>query len=422
MPVTFSNIYFTARKAELFEPFTEGKISRFEMELLMRKSISLILLALLLSSFTTNSEADPDIFLKAVIDKTEVYPNEQILLKYDLYTRYDTRYENFEKEGRFRGFWLEYKETDKNVLSETVEYEGKKFIKATIREIALFPIASGKYIVEPGIVRVSIAKESGEREEMLLKAESFEIVAKDFPPNYGSSLPSPFLKNFPEFNNQITPVFQDGKPGLLILLDVSSSMLAEDFKPKNRLEAAKNALSEFIKAKPNMRIGVTAFAREVMTVTPLEDATKNLLVDLSRTQVGMLRDGTALGDAILEGVTELRKNEAPKNIIVLLSDGSNNTGHLDPLTAADFARQDNIIIYSISLGRHGLVPFPVDDPIFGKRYVEAEVHVDDETLREIANVTGGKFFKVEHEDQLRSAFEDIEVLSNVQKEPTVKRL
>ncbi len=370
---------------------------------------------------------DPNIFVKASVDKPEAYLNEQIILKYDLYTRYDTRYEGFVKEGRLRGFWLEYKETDKNVPRETIQYEGRKFVKATIREIILSPIAPGKYTIEPGAVRVSVVKESGERQEMQLKAKPIEIIAKDLTgteENKGQKKTGASIFPAEESNDiQSSPNFNDGKPGLMILLDVSGSMLAEDLQPGNRLAVAKNALKTFMNAKPNIRIGVKVFAKEVVTVAPLTDGTKKSLQEIENVQVGMVKDGTAIGDALLAGVKELKKNPARKNIIVLLSDGANNAGHIDPLTAADFSKQDNIAIYAIGIGKDGLVPFPINDPVLGKRYVNAEVNVDDETLGEIASVTGGKFFKVVDANQLKDAFDFIGiVLTRIYKESASNRL
>lgn len=203
------------------------------------------------------------------------------------------------------------------------------------------------------------------------------------------------------------PSVSGGTPALVILLDVSGSMLAEDLQPGNRLEVAKTVLKEFFSAKPKARAGIKVFAREVVTAAPLTEPTQTLLGEIDRIQIGVIKDGTALGDALLEAVKELKSKRSQENTVVLLSDGANNAGHIDPFTAADFAQENNIVVYSVGLGKQGLVPFPIDDPQFGKRRIMTEANVDSDTLTEIANITGGKYFKADETVQLGDIFREI---------------
>ncbi|MFL3050744.1 MAG: vWA domain-containing protein [Candidatus Neomarinimicrobiota bacterium] len=195
-----------------------------------------------------------------------------------------------------------------------------------------------------------------------------------------------------------------------LVLDISSSMRAEDFKP-NRLEAAKETARSFIEHRKGDRIGLLVFAGESYIQCPLT-IDYNVLLDLLD-QVEIVdeaHDGTAIGMAISHGINRLRSSEIKSRVMVLLSDGSNNTGELDPVTAAGFAKEYDIRIYSIGVGSRGNAPFPVNDPVLGKRYVQVPVEMDEKTLREIADITGGKYYRATNEDQLLSIYEEINSL------------
>ena len=195
-----------------------------------------------------------------------------------------------------------------------------------------------------------------------------------------------------------------------LVLDISSSMRAEDFKP-NRLEAAKETARSFIEHRKGDRIGLLVFAGESYIQCPLT-IDYNVLLDLLD-QVEIVdeaNDGTAIGMAISHGINRLRSSETKSRVMVLLSDGSNNAGELDPVTAAGFAKEYDIRIYSIGVGSRGNAPFPVNDPVLGKRYVQVPVEMDENTLQEIADITGGKYYRATNEDQLLSIYEEINSL------------
>lgn len=180
---------------------------------------------------------------------------------------------------------------------------------------------------------------------------------------------------------------------IVIALDISGSMLAEDFQPENRLSVAKEEAKKFIFGRENDRIGLVVFAREAFTQCPLTldyEILANLLKDI---QIGMIQDGTAIGMGIATAVNRLRESEAKSKVVILITDGENNAGKIDPVTAAELARTFGIKVYSILVGRGGLVPFPINDPLFGKRYVQAEVDIDEFSLKRIADLTGGVFFR-----------------------------
>lgn len=199
-----------------------------------------------------------------------------------------------------------------------------------------------------------------------------------------------------------------------LVLDISSSMRAEDFKP-NRLEAAKATARKFIKDREGDRIGLLVFAGESYIQCPLTIDYDVLLDLLDQVEiVDEAHDGTAIGMAIAHGINRLRGSEARSRIIVLLSDGSNNAGELDPITAAGFAAEYDIRVYAIGVGSRGKAPFPVDDPVFGKRYVQVDVEMDEETLRQVAETTGGEYFRATDEERLYEIYEEINALERVE--------
>ncbi len=194
---------------------------------------------------------------------------------------------------------------------------------------------------------------------------------------------------------------------IMLTLDTSGSMRAEDFKPQNRLGAAKEVMDEFIKSRKNDRIGLVVFARHSFTQCPLTLDYGVLLDLLEKIDIGMIEDGTAIGTAIANSVNRLRDSSAKSKIIILLTDGINNAGKVDPQTAAKTAKALGIKIYAIGAGKPGEALYPVQDPIFGKRYVRMQTELDEELLQEIARDTGGVYFRAKDERGLRDIYETI---------------
>jgi len=194
---------------------------------------------------------------------------------------------------------------------------------------------------------------------------------------------------------------------IMLTLDTSGSMKAEDFKPQNRLGAAKQVMEEFIKSRHNDRIGLVVFSRFSFTQCPLTLDYGVLLGLLEKIDIGMIEDGTAIGTAIANSVNRLRDSEAKSKVIVLLTDGINNAGKIDPLTAAKTASALGIKIYTIGAGTPGGALYPVDDPIFGRRYVRMDTEIDEALLEEIADKTGGMYFRAKDERGLREIYETI---------------
>lgn len=194
---------------------------------------------------------------------------------------------------------------------------------------------------------------------------------------------------------------------IMLTLDTSGSMKAEDFKPQNRLGAAKEVIDEFIRSRKNDRIGLVVFARESFTQCPLTLDYGVLLDLLEKIDIGMIEDGTAIGTAIANSVNRLRDSEAKSKIIILLTDGINNAGKIDPLTAAKTAKALGIKIYTIGAGKPGGALYPVEDPIFGKRYVRMDTEIDEDLLKEIGAETGGMYFRAKDEKGLREIYETI---------------
>ncbi|MBI5710166.1 MAG: VWA domain-containing protein [Candidatus Eisenbacteria bacterium] len=180
---------------------------------------------------------------------------------------------------------------------------------------------------------------------------------------------------------------------IVLGIDISPSMSAQDFLPRNRLNVAKETARDFVRQRPHDRIGLVGFAATAFTQCPLtldHDALTELLQGLD---FGLAEDGTAIGMGLATAVARLRESRTPSKVIVLLTDGQNNRGQIDPLTGADLARAFGIKVYTILVGRGGMVPVPQDDPVAGRRIVMMRMDVDEGTLRQIASRTGGRFFR-----------------------------
>lgn len=191
-------------------------------------------------------------------------------------------------------------------------------------------------------------------------------------------------------------------------IDISSSMLAKDFDP-DRLEVAKNEAINFISGRPNDRVAVVAFAGESFTQCPLttDHATAiNLLQDL---ETGIIEDGTAIGLGLANAITRLKDDDAKSKVVILLTDGVNNSGSIAPLTAADMAASLGIRVYTIGIGKNGTAPFPVQTP-FGTQYQQMEVQIDEDMLQEIADKTGGAYFRATDGEKLSEIYQEIDKL------------
>ena len=201
---------------------------------------------------------------------------------------------------------------------------------------------------------------------------------------------------------------------MVIALDISGSMLAEDFKPVNRITVAKEEAKKFIAGRENDRIGLIVFARKGYTQCPLTLDYDILTQLVDEVEVGLIKDGTAIGLGIGTAVNRLRESSAKSKVIILLTDGENNAGNLDPITAAELAKSFGIKIHTITIGRGGMVPFPIEDPIFGKRYVQAEVKVDEKVLKRIADITDGHHFSAGDAEALARAYKQINDLEKTE--------
>ncbi|AFN73640.1 von Willebrand factor type A [Melioribacter roseus P3M-2] len=206
---------------------------------------------------------------------------------------------------------------------------------------------------------------------------------------------------------------------IAIVLDVSGSMLAEDFKP-NRLEAAKNVIGDFIRGRTNDRIGLVIFAGESFTQCPLTidyNVLRNLLAEIKS---GMIQDGTAIGNAIANGVNRLKDSNAKSKVMILLTDGVNNAGEIDPVTAAQIAQKFGIRIYTVGVGSLGQAPYPFQTP-FGIRRQMVPVEIDENLLKQISEITGGKYFRATSNRKLAEIYEEIDKLEKTKVEVTSYR-
>jgi Ca-activated chloride channel family protein len=194
---------------------------------------------------------------------------------------------------------------------------------------------------------------------------------------------------------------------IVLALDVSTSMRAEDFQP-NRLAVAKQVASVFMEGRPHDRLGLVIFAGTAVTQCPLT-LNHSVMVDLlQRVDFGMVEDGTAIGQGLATALNRLRQSRAKSRVVILLTDGDNNRGAIDPLTAADLARALGVRVYTIGVGTSGIAPIPIDDPNFGRRYVMQPVVIDETTLKGIAEKTGGHYFRARDNQALAAIYRQID--------------
>ncbi|MBN1466019.1 VWA domain-containing protein [candidate division KSB1 bacterium] len=194
---------------------------------------------------------------------------------------------------------------------------------------------------------------------------------------------------------------------IILAMDISSSMLAEDFKPKNRLETAKVVAADFIQGRKNDRIGLVVFAAQSFTQCPLTLDYGIVLRFLQEVEIGMIEDGTAIGMAIGNCVNRLKDSSAKSKVVILLTDGVNNRGELDPITAAKVAKTFDVRIYTIGAGKRGDALYPINDPIFGKRYQRVPVQIDEELLRQISAITDAQYFRATDKTSLEQIYAEI---------------
>ena len=193
---------------------------------------------------------------------------------------------------------------------------------------------------------------------------------------------------------------------IVLSLDVSGSMLARDFTP-DRLGAAKEVASNFIVDRPNDRIGLVVFAGESFTQCPLTTDKRSLLNLLGGVRSGMIDDGTAIGNGLATAVNRLRESSAKSKVVILLTDGVNNSGQIAPLTAAEIAKSYGIRVYTVGVGTMGMAPYPAIDMWGNLTFQPMKVEIDEKMLTEIAQMTGGQYFRATDNRKLREIYDQI---------------
>jgi len=196
---------------------------------------------------------------------------------------------------------------------------------------------------------------------------------------------------------------------IVVALDISGSMLAEDFKP-NRLEAAKSDAIKFISGRPNDRIGLVVFAGESFTQCPLTTDHAVLINLINDVKSGMIEDGTALGVGLANAVSRLKESSAASKVVILMTDGVNNRGEIPPLTAADIAQALGIRVYTIGIGTQGQAPYPFTDAFGNRHYQNVDVEIDENVLSQIASQTDGRYFRATSNKRLQEVYEQIDKL------------
>ena len=200
---------------------------------------------------------------------------------------------------------------------------------------------------------------------------------------------------------------------IMIAMDISSSMLAEDFKP-NRLEAAKELAIEFIERHKSDRIGLVTYSAESFTQCPLTTDHDILINMMKGVSTGILTDGTAIGLGVANCVNRLKDSKADSKIIILLTDGENNSGFIDPITAADMARQFNIKTYTIGVGSYGTAPYPGKDVFGRKTYYDVPSNIDENMLKAVSDTTGAVYFRADKRSELAKVYQEIEEMEKTE--------
>ena len=203
---------------------------------------------------------------------------------------------------------------------------------------------------------------------------------------------------------------------IVMAMDVSGSMLARDLKP-DRLTAAKNVASDFVKGRPGDRMGLVIFSGETFTQVPLTTDHAVMLNMLAEMKNGLIDDGTAIGDGLATAISRLKDSEAISKVVILLTDGMNNAGSVDPYTAAEIAKLYGIRVYTIGVGSYGTAPYPVQTP-FGIQMQQMKVEIDEKLLSSVAGMTGGKYFRATSNQKLDEIYEEIDKLERSKIEVT----
>ena len=203
---------------------------------------------------------------------------------------------------------------------------------------------------------------------------------------------------------------------IVMAMDVSGSMLARDLKP-DRLTAAKNVASDFVKGRPGDRMGLVIFSGETFTQVPLTTDHGVMLNMLAEMKNGLIDDGTAIGDGLATAISRLKDSEAISKVVILLTDGLNNAGSVDPYTAAEMARLFGVRVYTIGVGSYGTAPYPVQTP-FGTQIQQMKVEIDEKLLTNVANTTGGKYFRATSNQKLDEVYQEIDKLERSKIEVT----
>jgi Ca-activated chloride channel family protein len=203
---------------------------------------------------------------------------------------------------------------------------------------------------------------------------------------------------------------------IVMAMDVSGSMLARDLKP-DRLTAAKNVASDFVKDRPGDRMGLVIFSGETFTQVPLTTDHGVMLNMLAEMKNGLIDDGTAIGDGLATAISRLKDSEAISKVVILLTDGMNNAGSVDPYTAAEMAKLFGVRVYTIGVGSYGTAPYPVQTP-FGTQMQQMKVEIDEKLLTTIANSTGGKYFRATNNQKLDEIYAEIDKLERSKIEVT----
>ncbi len=219
----------------------------------------------------------------------------------------------------------------------------------------------------------------------------------------------------PQGGNEVREIVSEGID-IVLAIDASGSMRCEDFRPQNRLFVAKAVAKQFLAGRKQDRIGLVVFAGRSELISPLTLDYEGLAALIDGLDFGQLPDGTAVGAAIAQGAQRLRHAKGKSRVLILLTDGINNAGAVDPVTAARLAAAVGVRVYAVGAGTQGEAPYPIDDPILGRHYVWVRSDVDEPTLKAVAEITHGRYFRATSSELLAQVYRDIDAMEPSQVE------
>lgn len=379
----------------------------------------------------STTDTIPSVFLKQMISSKKVSELEPVKVSYKLYFTDNIYQIHDAKFPAFDGFWVNEEKIDSIVPAPEI-YDSIKYHTAIIREYTIYPLSAGNLIIDKFSLDLKYQKKTGKTIQTIFGDQPvYDAVRDTFYTHIDTVrvgvLPNNSIREIKWDNDSLFNIKKINskrvlkeKSNIVLAIDISGSMLTKDFKP-NRMEVSKNIIKSFKDRLPKEKTGLVLFAGECYPQTgnikrlPSKPDYKKLVPD------SIFEDGTAIGMGLISSMNLLDLSQDSPKAIILLTDGTNNVGNISPLTAADIARQKGINIFAIGMGGIGVAPFPVLSSSGETDYIDLDIQMDEETLKKITSMTGGKYFRATDNKSFMNAVDEIIRLLPEAKQPDTKR-